>query len=110
MSSGLWYEDGISSNSEEDGNVVGEEAGDRGDMRVESTGMSVRKDVWGTRAPAGGKRRKGGTNMIEVVGAHKEHHVVSGIVGVVVEEVCVCVFGVEISQEEKGEVVSAGDG
>ena len=53
MSSGLWYEDGISSNSEEDGNVVGEEAGDRGDMRVESTGMSVRKDVWGTRAPAG---------------------------------------------------------
>ena len=53
MSSGLWYEDGISSNSEEDRNVVGEEAGDRGDMRVESTGMSVRKDVWGTRAPAG---------------------------------------------------------
>ena len=71
--------------------MVGEELGAMGDMRVECTGVLVRKDVWGTRAPAGGKRQKGGTNMIEVVGAHKAHQVVYGIVGFVVEEVCVCV-------------------
>ena len=37
-------------------------------------GVSVREnDVWGTRAPVGGKRRKGGTSISEVVGAHKVH-------------------------------------
>ena len=91
LSPGLWNEDGISGESEDDGNVVREWAGGaRGDLRVESTCMSVREDyVWGTRTPFGGKRQEGGTNMIEVVGAHKAHQEASGIVGVVVEEVCV---------------------
>ena len=62
-------------------------------MRVESTGVSVRKnDVWGTLGPADGKRRKGGTNMIEAVFTHKAHQVAIGVVDVVVKEVAVCVW------------------